>query len=61
MFNPNVSINGVNTPVSPGELLPTTFKSIRPTNDGSIPLWQVAIVLPDELPWLFGPLPLCYE
>lgn len=36
--NPDVSINGVNTPVAPGSELPTTFKSIRPINDGSVPL-----------------------
>ena len=49
-------------PVLPGSEFPTTFRSIRPTKDGSIPLWHVAIVLPElDEPWLFGPLPLCYD
>ena len=61
MFKPWVLINGVNIPVAPGSLLPTTLRSIRPTNDGSIPLWHVAIVFPELPPWLLGPLPLCYE
>ena len=62
MFNPFVWINGVRMPVLPGSEFPTTFRSIRPTKEGSIPLWHVAIVLPElDEPWLFGPLPLCYD